>query len=147
MGSVGSTKVLNSTSGTGFTLQYTGVQGDCEMGSHTTWITNIFMRCGKFLVNINFLFRNNSPQQLLHAHDYLSFIVNKRTDTWIYNLYKDVIVNNKLMSVFNASVLLLTMNFVTTSLLKMFSWIRLYERWRWFGFRGHAFKCPKGVGL
>ena len=56
MGSVGSTKVLNSTSGTGFTLQYTGVQGDCEMGSHTTWITNIFMRCGKFLVNINFLF-------------------------------------------------------------------------------------------
>ena len=58
MGSVGH-KVLNSTSGTGFTLQYTGVQKACEMGSDTTWVTNIFMRCGKFLVNINFLFYNN----------------------------------------------------------------------------------------
>lgn len=58
MGSVGSVKVLNNTSEIGFTLQYTGTQ--CDKGSQTTWITNIFMRCGKFLVNIdNFLFYNN----------------------------------------------------------------------------------------
>ena len=58
MGSVDA-KVLNNTSETGFTLQYTGIKGQCEKGSQTTWTTNIFMRCGKFLVNIdNFLFYN-----------------------------------------------------------------------------------------
>ena len=57
MGSTGA-KVLNSTSG--FILQYTGIKDDCDMGSQTTWITNIFMRCGKYLVNINFLVYNNS---------------------------------------------------------------------------------------
>ena len=65
MGSVGP-KVSNSTIGTGFTLQYTGV--NCDTGSNTKWKTNIFMRCGKFLVNINFLFYNNIMQKLLHAH-------------------------------------------------------------------------------
>lgn len=59
MGSVDS-RVLSSTSGTGFTVQYTGVKDGCDNGLHTTWVTNIFMRCGKFLVNINFLFYNNS---------------------------------------------------------------------------------------
>jgi len=58
MGSVGP-KVLNSTIRTGFTVQYTGAKDDCEMGSKTKWVTNIFLRCGKFLVNINFLFYNN----------------------------------------------------------------------------------------
>jgi len=59
MGSVGA-KVLNIASETGFTLQYRGSENQCEKGSQTTWITNIFMRCGKFLVNIhNFLFYNN----------------------------------------------------------------------------------------
>ena len=62
IGSVGPT-VLNSTIGTGFTLQYTGV--NCDRGSK--WKTNIFMRCGKFLVNINFLFYN-IMQKLLQAH-------------------------------------------------------------------------------
>lgn len=57
MGSL-ATKVLNSTNGPGFTVQNTGAEDDCEMGSKTTWVTNIFMRCGKFLVNINFLLQN-----------------------------------------------------------------------------------------
>ena len=55
------------------------------------------------------------------AH-WLIFIVNKRTDAWIYNLCdastsesgQFVIVKNELTSVLHASVLLLTMNFVIT---------------------------------
>ena len=46
-------------------------------------------------------------QKFSRAH-WPIFIVNKRTDTLIYNLCLLVIVKNMLMSVFHASVLLLT---------------------------------------
>lgn len=48
---LGSKRQINATRDSGFDLIFTG--GQCnEMGNNKAWETNIFMRCGKFLVSI-----------------------------------------------------------------------------------------------